>query len=180
MVLQSKVSPKTPQELPKLKFSKALEEDPHYLSLLSLLEKDRRPIWEKGTIAVSYVHFIPALGSALSEALRHRQLVMGLEMIDTTLDNEKKGLDAVHEKKSTTPSYRVSRLLIVANNGSERFYRSCERTALKHKERLLLIVTDIPAILLSAEVSREGREIKALLVSDKEAVSKVLLSLVQK
>lgn len=165
--------------LPELKLPKAVEADPRHAQLVALFAESRAPIWEKGHLTFGRAHFTPALEMTLRQALNFRHLDLGLERIDQALDNEKKGLDALREKQGTPPANRVSRLLIVANDGSERFYRACEQTALKHADRLLLLVTDVPAEVLAAKLFGQGREIKALLVSERDSVSRVLLSLLQ-
>jgi hypothetical protein len=101
-----------------------------------------------------------------------------LEKIEGLLDAEKKGIDAVNLKTGTPAAQRLSRLLIIANDGAERFFRSCEKVAVKHADRLLLLQLDIPSLILEEKLFGNGREIKALLVSDRDAVTKVLLSLI--
>jgi len=160
-----------------IKLPKAIEADPRHEEVVALLARDQRPVWEKGTLAVSRVSFSPRFEVALKTALNFQQLVFGLEKIDGILETEKKGIDAINEKQGAPSAQRISRLLIVTNDGAERFFRACERTALKHADRLLLIVVDISSNVLEEKLFGNGREIKALLVSERDTVTKILLSL---
>ena len=160
-----------------IKFPKAVEADPRHAELENLLAQDQKPIWENGTLPISHVSFSAGLEAALKAASNFQQLVFGLEKIDGILDNEKKGIDALNTKQGTPSAQRASRLLIITNDGAERFFRSCEKTALKHADRLLVILVNIPSKTLEEKLFGHGREIKAVLVSERDAVSKILLSL---
>jgi hypothetical protein len=160
-----------------IKLPKAVEADPRHAELAVFLTRNQKPIWEKGTLAVSHVPFSPSFEAALKTALNFQQLVFGLEKIDGILETEKKGIDAINEKQGTPSAQRASRLLILTNDGAERFFRSCEKMALRHADRLLLILVDISSKTLEEKLFGTGREIKALLVSERDTVTKILLSL---
>jgi hypothetical protein len=113
----------------------------------------------------------------LLQARNFRGMELGLENIDKILLNEKKGLSALFEKQGTAPPLRISRLLIAANDGSERFYRACEKTVLTHSNRLLFLCVDVPSVRLGEKLFGADRSVKAILVSDKDGVSNILLSL---
>jgi hypothetical protein len=162
-----------------LKLTRAVETDPRKKSIDTLLKRDCRPLWEKSTLLVPHVPLTHSLGTCLRTLLIRRQLERGLEHIDRILYNEQKGLLALQEKQATPPSLRVSRLFLVSNDGSERFYRACEKTVLQHRERVLFLCIDEPSSKLTQLFMNEkDMTLKALLVSDRDAVSGVLFSLV--
>ena len=171
-------NPNTPTLL-DLKLTRAVEADPRHEAIKTVLGKDRKPLWEKSTLLVPHIPLTPSLESCLKNLLNRKQVERGLEHIDQILHNEHKGLLALQQKQGTPPSHRVSRLVIVANDGSERFYRVCEKTLLKNKDRVLFLFVDEPSTRLTRSLMGETDKIlKVLLISDRDAVSTVLFSLV--
>jgi len=72
---------------------------------------------------------------------------------------------------------RVSRLLVMADDGAERFYRQVERLLLRHGPRVLAVRLEVDADTLGEMVFGPGRRARLLLLAHKEAVSGVLLSM---
>lgn len=171
--------PRTPVELPILKLPRKVELDPRYAKLSHLLIQNCKPLWAKSTIQISQLAFSEKLETALLAVQGYKHLEPGLEQIDQRLGNEKKGLTALLQKQGTSSSLRISRLLIVANDGSERFYRACESTLIKNGDRLRLLRVDVPSERMVEKLFGRDRAVKALLVSDRDAVTQVLLSLVE-
>lgn len=167
-----------PRTLPILKLPRQVEADPRHEALKQLLAKDLRPLWEKSPFQVAHISFTPKLEEALLKALNFKQIEPGLEHINQILGNEKNGLSAQQKKDGAAPSFRLSRLLIIANDGSERFYRSCESTLMNHGDRVLILAVGVPSSRLSQNLYGPEKAIKALMVSEREAVSNVLFSLI--
>jgi hypothetical protein len=161
-----------------LKLPRKVEADPRHAAVAEALARDLRPLWEKGQIAVPHLSLTPGLEKALLAARDFRQLERGLENIEKILDNEKKGLDALQAKQGTEPALRLSRLLIIADDGAERFNRACESLVHHHADRLLCLRLDVPSSRLSEKLFGADSQSKGILVSDREAVSNTLLALV--
>jgi len=169
---------KTEKKAPSpLKLPRHVEADPRHEAIEKALRDKQLPLWEKGILHVARVEFSPALENALLGAFRARQLERGLEKIEKVLDQEKKGLEALSKKQGTAPAQRVSRILLVANDGAERFNRACESTTLRHSDRVLCVVVEAPAARLGEKLFGPEKGVKAVLVSDREAVTHVLFSL---
>jgi hypothetical protein len=164
--------------MPILKLPRKVESDPRYEELKLFLATNLLPLWDKSTIRVPHVSFVPALEETLGRALGFKQLERGLEHLSQTLESERKGLVALQQKQKTAPANRVSRLLIIASDGTERFYRECETTLIRHSDRVLCLRVDAPCARLAQNIYGEGELVKALLVSDREAVAHVLFSLI--
>jgi hypothetical protein len=162
-----------------LKLPRNIEAHPQHEALKRLLSQDQRLLWKKGTVRVPAIRFNTALEKALTHALALKHLERGLERIDQVLTLEKKGLQALQEKQCTPPAYRVSRILLLANDGAERFYRGCESTLLHNQDRLLGLWLDAGSLQLGLSLFGPEKPVKALLVSDKEAATQVLLSLLE-
>lgn len=160
-----------------LKLPRKIEADPRKAELEALLASDLRPLWEGGNFQIPTIPLSPAFESALIKALHFKQLEMGLEQIERTLGSEKKGLDALQKKQGTPAAHRVSRLLIIANDGAERFNRACESLLRLHGDRLLCLHVDVPCAELSQKLFGAQKQVKAILVSDRDAVTTLLFSL---
>lgn len=169
--------PQNGRQRPPLKLPRKLEADSRHAELEALLSKQPLPLWEKSAFSVAHVPFRPALGKALANALNYQQMERGLEQIAQTLDREERGLAALRERQGTPPARRVSRLLLVANDGSERFYRECERILARHGDRVLCLWIEASSETLGHGLFGPEKAVKALLISDKDGVSSVLLSL---
>ncbi len=175
-----KIVPARPSTLLDLKLPRAVEADPRQKAIQDLLKKDRKPLWEKSTLTLSHVPLTPSFEMYLKTLIQKKQLETGLERIDKLLVSEQRGLVALQRKQGTPPSQRVSRLFIVSNDGSERFYRACEKILLQHRDRVLLLCVNESSDRLTQSLTSEKNKIlKALLVSDRDAVTSVLFSLVE-
>jgi hypothetical protein len=166
--------------LPVLKLPRAVEGDPRHSAIEALLQADRQPLWEKSTVTIAHIPLGKGLQSYLKALFHRKQLERGLENIDTLLTREKKGISALHEKLGTPASLRISRVLLIAQDGSQRFYRACEKLLLHNSERLIILQINEPSSRLSEIfLGTLEKPLKALLVSDRDAVSGVLFSLLE-
>ena len=75
------------------------------------------------------------------------------------------------------PGARVSRLLLLSDDGAERLYRNVERLAAAHAPRVLVaMITADAATLGRATIAREAA-VKVVLVQHKQAVAALLRAL---
>ena len=72
---------------------------------------------------------------------------------------------------------RVSRLLLVTNDGADRFYRGVEALLRKHGARVLALRLELSAEALGALVLGPGERARLLLLEHKDAVTAALLAL---
>lgn len=160
-----------------LKLPRSLEDDARTADIEAAITRDRQPLWAQGTLPVARVALSEPLVTALTGALRTRSLERGLEHIEQVLAGESKGLEAARAKQGAAVANRISRVLVMANDGSERFNRHCESTLKKHGDRVLGLVVDAGSDAFSARLFGEGKQVKVVLVTGREAVAAVLLSL---
>jgi hypothetical protein len=173
-------NPLNPSPLIDLRLTRAVEADPRRKAIETFLKKNCKPLWEKSTLLVPHISLTPSLEACLRAMHNRRQLERGLERIDQLLNNEQKGILALQQKQGTQPSQRVSRVFLVSNDGSERFYRASEKTLLQHQDRVLFLYIDEPSSRLTQILmGKTDKTLKALLVSDRDAVSSLLFSLVE-
>lgn len=154
-----------------------IEDDPRCDQIRAMLEADARLVWTGGSVPVPHLSLTPALTQALREAKGRKLMVQGFETAERALTDEAAGLQALAERTGQVQGERVSRLLVIANDGAERFYRHVDSLLSRQGARLMAIRLDVDGKALGAAVLGAGRNARALLVTDREAVAGVLLAL---
>lgn len=121
------------------------------------------------------IEFDEKLRHVLSFARRCGHLQGGLERIQTTLQNEETGL-ALQESKQKSPKSqnKITRLLIVSNDGSERFYRDCERLLTLYHHRILGLKLNVSSSVLGSSFFGKDTAVKSILITRRETASKIL------
>ena len=158
-------------------FPRDIEADPCAAALRARLASGAIPLWRESTTIVPVLPLDRALAAALGHAAREGTLVRGLEAASTALDREELGLAALATRDGTARAQRISRVLLLANDGAERFYRAADRTTRRHAARLLTCRLDVPADELGRVVVGGPAAVKAVLVHRKGAVAAVLRAL---
>jgi len=161
-----------------MRLPKLVEADSRAQELLRILPAHTRLLWPEGKIHVPMVAFSPALSEALRTARRAGQLVRSLEGAERRLAAEDRGLSLVDQQSGVLRGARVSRLLVLADDGTERFYRQVEKLLRQQGPRVLALRLDVKAETLGQMLFGPGRRAVLLLLDHKEAVSAVLLALV--
>jgi hypothetical protein len=165
-------------DLRTLRLPKLVEADPRAQELLCILLAHARLLWSNGKIQVPMVAFSPALAETLRTAHRAGQLVRSLEGAERRLSAEDRGLGLVDQQSGVLRGARVSRLLVLADDGTERFYRQVEKLLRQQGPRVLALRLEVKAETLGQMLFGPGRRAVLLLLDHKEAVSAVLLALV--
>jgi len=160
-----------------LRLPKALENAEAAPALHAALRDSTKKLWPGGGVLVPTGVWTPALASVLSDAQRQGLLVRGLEAVERTLEREARGLSMVDAKSSTERGSRVSRLLLLSGDGTERFYRQVERLVGTQGLRLLAIRLDADSTVFAATVPDASGVVRALLIEHKDFVARALLAL---
>jgi len=160
-----------------LRLPKALENDQRGTALHAALRESTKKLWPGGALLVPTGAWTPALASVLSDAQREGLLVRGLEAVERTLEREARGLSMVDAKSATERGSRVSRLVLLSRDGTERFYRQVERLVGAQGPRLLAITLDADSGQFAATVPDASGVVRALLIEHKDFVARALLSL---
>ncbi|MFZ9519694.1 MAG: hypothetical protein ACO3A4_04380 [Silvanigrellaceae bacterium] len=162
-----------------LKLPKSLEADERANQIRARLGKNLKRLWSEGRIEVPTLELNLGLEKALSLSRRAGQLRGGLENIEACLRREQQGLDALKSRKLAQDSGRISRILLMSSDGSERFYRHCEALLTEHADRLVGIRLNILSQNLGQKFFGKDAQVKAVLVTHKDFVSKALESLAE-
>ena len=160
-----------------LRLPRAVESGPGAARLASELSASARPLWPGGELRVPFLEITPALEAALASARSAGRIVRGLEAALRVLAAEEQGLTQVDRTTGVPRGGRVSRLLVLADDGAERFYRSVESLLRRHGPRVLALRLSADQHVLGELLFGPGQVARLLLVEHKDAVSAVLLAL---
>jgi hypothetical protein len=160
-----------------LRLPRRVEEEPGAEHLASELATRAQPLWAGGELRVPQAELTPALEAALKSAFSARQIVRGLEGAERMLAAEERGLKHVDQKTGVERGRRVSRLLVLANDGADRFYRSVESLLRRHAPRVLALRLSADERTLGELLFGPDQPTRLLLLEHKDAVSEVLLAL---
>ena len=160
-----------------LRLPRRVEDDRGAAHLASALAARSQLLWAGSEVRVPQVEVSPDLEAVLKSAFSARRIVRGLEGAERVLAAEQRGLKHVDEKTGAARGGRVSRLVVLANDGSERFYRSVESLLHRHTPRVLALRLSVDESGLGQLLFGPDQVARLLLIEHKDAVSAVLLAL---
>lgn len=163
-------------QIDKLKLPRLVEADPRYQQLQQQLVGEVEKLWSGSSLTVPVISFSPALEQILVAAHEKKRLVRGLDSIERVLQNEARGLRMVDQKSGEKRTRRISRLLIMSNDGADRLYRKVETLLREHGDRVLALRITADSQQLGSVFGPE-KLVKLLLVEHKEDVAALLLAL---
>ena len=132
---------------------------------------------ERGLPAFARHALTRKIEDGLFDARRARRLVRGLESACSALASEQAGLDRTAAARPEAGAARISRLLVVSADGSERFYREVESLRRRFAQRLEVLVLDCDESALGACLFGRGRRARAVLLGHKDAVVRLCTTL---
>lgn len=156
-----------------------VEADPRSGQLLHRLTTHTRLLWPEGDIEVPVAVLGPELRGVLHRAHKAEQVVRGLESAERTLAAEERGLGLVDRKSGVARGVRISRLLLLADDGAHRFYRRVETLLRRHGSRVLAVRLDVSAGVLGELLFGAARLARLLMLTHKEAVGAALLAIAE-
>jgi hypothetical protein len=162
-------------EAPRL--PRLVEDEAGASHLVAELVARALPLWPGAEVRVAQAEITPVLAAALTNARATGHLVRGLEDAERMLTAEKRGLAHVDRKTGAKRGRRVSRLLVLADDGADRFYRSVESLLRQHAPRVLALRLTLDEGALGELLFGPGQVARLLLIEHKDAVSAVLMAL---
>jgi hypothetical protein len=161
-----------------LRLPRLVESDPRGQQLLHILTTQTRPLWQGSELNVPVATLSPELAAALRNVLSAGQVVRSLEEAERTLDAEERGLHLVDRRSDIPRGVRISRLLLLADDGAERFYRQVERLLRRHGHRVLAVRLEVDADTLGESIFGPNHLVRLLMLDHKKAVCEAILSMI--
>ncbi len=162
----------TPLRLPK-----SIEGDPRAPQLLSNLTTHTLLLWQGSELKIPVVRMTGELAEALRSAYSAGQVVRSLEKAERILAAEERGLEMADRQSGTPRGRRVSRLLLLANDGAERFYRKVEALLRLHGPRVLAVRLEVDEKGLGELLFGPQHVARLLMLEHRQAVGAVLLAM---
>ncbi|BHH84910.1 hypothetical protein [Desulforhopalus sp. 52FAK] len=155
-----------------MKLPKQLEKEGVESGVRAVLEQESIELCSDSSISIPLLKLNPELRKQICFAKFRDELVIGFAEVEKTLKNELHGLQKVNNQ-----SDRVSRLLLVTNDGSPRFYRQLEFLHKSQGGRVLICRLDVDSFSMGDILDLKEKKVKAILLNRKESVINVLKSL---
>lgn len=156
---------------------KVIESDPRASQLLRAMADHSGLLWQGGTATISEAQLTHALREVLLSVHHAGKVVRGMEKAEQKLAAEARGLGMADHKSGVARGVRISRLLILASDGAERFYRQVESLLRRHGPRVIAVRLATDAEGLGGMLYGPGRVARLLLIEHKTAVGAILLAL---
>jgi hypothetical protein len=160
-----------------LRLPKSVESDPRAPQLLHNLTTHTRLLWQESEIRIPVASMTAELAEALRNAHSAGQVVRSLENAERVLAAEERGLRMADRQSGEPRGVRVSRLLLLANDGAERFYRKVDALLHRHGPRVLAVRLEIDEQGLGELLFGPHRVARLLMLEHKQAVGSILLAM---
>ena len=160
-----------------MRLPRRVEEECDTERLTSELTARAQPLWAGGELRVTRAELAPGLIAALKSAYSAGRIVRGLEGAERALGVEKRGQKQVDRRTGVDRGQRISRLLLLADDGSVRFYRTVESLLRRHAPRVLALRVPADEDALGGLLFGPHQVARLVLVEHKDAVSALLLAL---
>lgn len=162
-----------------LRLPKKVEAEPAAATLARELSARAELLWSGGTLRAPRIELVAPLEVALKQALAAGQIVRGFEQAERILAAEERGLAHIDQKTGVPRGERVSRLLVLTDDGAERFYRGVESLLRRHGSRVLALRLSTDERTLGRLLFGPDQVARLLLVEHKEAVAAMLIALAE-
>ena len=159
--------------IPKL--PKGLNDHPLAPSIDKWFRENQGPLRLGGEMTVAALNWSPQLEAAIFGVQHAEHLLQGLELIKRAMDKETHGLNSVSNKTGVPVPERLSRLLLLSCDGSDRFYRQAEGLLLANQDRMSGCIISADSETLGVLFSKKKLPLKALLINDRKALETFLL-----
>ncbi len=163
-------------DIRSIRLPKLLDSDPRAKDLLRGLVESVQPLRRGSYVYVPVARFA-GMKNTIKSVHRAGRVVRGLESVKRTLATEKRGMGLVDRSSGVKRGERISRLLLLSNDGSDGFYRQIENLLVRHTPRVLAIRLNVDAPGLGEPLFGPGRLARLLMIQHKDAVAEVLVSL---
>ena len=160
-----------------LRLPKTLEAEGLAVAIEREIEARSALLWPKGELRVPRADLGVGLVSALKGAFLARRIVRGIDLAERALEANAVGLKQVDLKTGVERGARVSRMLVLADDGSQRFYRNVESLLRRHAPRVMALRVAVDERELGESLFGSGQVARLVLLDHKDAVASVLKAL---
>lgn len=160
-----------------LRLPRRVESDPRLTRIIHSLTAKTRLLWSGGEFEVPVITLSNELATALRRASSVGRVIRGLEKARHRLADEHHGLILADRRSGAKRGMRVSRLILITEDGADRFYRAVDSLLRKHCPRILAARLDVDAATLGGLLFGPDKIARLIMIEHKDAVSEVLFAL---
>jgi hypothetical protein len=162
-----------------LRLPRRVEADPRHDAIQAVLLAGTRRLWTGGSLEVPVLAPQASMLHAVRDAARVGQVCRGIDAALRLLTNAEHSRTTLAARGVVSPEgAAVSRWLLFATDGTERFYRQIEVALLRHAPRVAGCFVELDSAALGAAVFGGDAVAKLVMLQHKDAVSALLLALV--
>jgi hypothetical protein len=165
-------------DIHNISLPRALEASGQAHAILKALSASLRPLHSGSAVEIPCLAFTIALRGSLLRSRRSGRLARGFEAAKELLSHERQGLARLDSTTAQTHGRRVSRIMLLSRDGSERFYKEAGLLISRHRPRLLACLVDADSSDLGQLLFGANTVAKCILITHKDAVAQTLVSLV--
>ena len=162
-----------------MRLPRELEADGTAEAILNVLSARTAPLWSGSDFSVPVISVGDFLRKAIQRANSRGHLRYGLEAISEKLEGDRKGIEHLRDSRGIPAGERISRLLFISNDGSQRFYRHIQHLLQLHASRIIACMLDLDGRALGSIVTGKEKQIKIIMAEHKGAVSELLRELLE-
>ncbi|MCD4652971.1 hypothetical protein K8T06_03450 [bacterium] len=162
------------------KLPKTVDDTEIELALKNYLQKNLKALSHLSRFQLPVIQFGKEIKQALVFSHKDHSLIRGLPGIRKLLENENAGLKKLAKIDSSSAPKRISRILLISKDGSDRFKREINDLLLQNNPRLAGIILNCTASELGLVISGKSGMVKAVLASHKNSVNLILSTLIRR
>jgi hypothetical protein len=170
MVFQKPAKPYrslTPMNNHQCKFPRAVEESPCAQAVRDLFRSGH---------GFPKIQLDASVTTVLQRALRTTRLKRGFDTALAILANERRGLSKLQKNTGQAQKARVSRLILISSDASERLHREIAGTLERNAPRLLALTLQADSATLGSLLYGPAMLVKVLLLDHKDSVAEMLIA----
>jgi len=160
-----------------IRLPKELEATPEGEEIWNRLFSETTGLWSGSSNQVPVVAVHQRLHEALFYARTAGHVLRSYEQIALELKRGKRGLESLQKKTGQAASNRVSRMVFVTRDGSDRLYRRCGELLDRYGNLILLCQLDILSDELGGILYGKPENVKVIMITHKRSIIHVLRSL---
>ena len=162
-----------------LRLPRQIEADDRHDAIRAALIARTRRLWSGGTCEVPVLAPTAAVFQSVRDAVRVGQVCRGIDAALRLLTNAEHSRTTLAARGlAAQGNAAISRLLLFANDGTERFYRQIETALGRHAPRLTGCQLDCDGATFGAALYGGDASVKLVMLQHKDAVSALLRALI--
>ena len=160
------------------KLPRQLVSDPKTAGLLDHIFSRVRKLKAESEFSVPLFELTDRFKKSLLASRRAGHVVRGFENAFDLLALERDGINKIINQSGQGD--RVSRLVLVSNDGADDFYNKAEKLILRHSPRVLGCIVQTDSYNLGSLLFGDGKIAKLILIDHKDDVSQILMTTICK